>query len=264
MSALNLARGYQLNTSGKFTNFWGWFAELHYRERHFDDREVGDGTALEREGLIGLELGFNTDQRRRVYFELFTQTQAIFNGMHFEAEGKLTIRALPQLDFDLLPTGSYDFGEPRFAGTGTNPGERLFGKLSAGSVGATLRATYTFTPRLTLQVYAQLFLAFKHYDDFMLFNAPPNELGPTVHLADLRPTSQVPSLNPDLEEGVFNFNLVFRWEYRLGSTLFFVYTHSQSPDLTLMGGEFARLDIGALRRGPTADVLLLKLTYWWG
>jgi hypothetical protein len=24
------------------------------------------------------------------------------------------------------------------------------------------------------------------------------------------------------------------------------------------------LNIGAIRRGPAADVLLLKLTYWWG
>jgi uncharacterized protein DUF5916/cellulose/xylan binding protein with CBM9 domain len=263
-SGLNLARGYQLNTNGRFSNFWGWFAELHYRERHFDDREVGDGTALEREGLIGLELEFHTDARRRVYFELFTQAQPIFNGLHVEADGKLTVRALPQLDFDLLPTGSYDFGEPRYAGPGANPGESLFGKLTAASVGATLRATYTFTPRLTLQLYAQLFLAYKHYDQFSVFTAAPGQLGPAVHLANLRPTTQFPSVNPDLEEGVFNLNVVLRWEYRLGSTLYFVYTRSQAPDLTLMTGESARLDLGAIRRGPAADVLLLKLTYWWG
>ncbi len=263
-SGLNLARGYQLNTNGKLSSFWGWFAELHYRERHFDDREVGDGTALEREGLIGFELELNTDARKRIYFELFTQTQPIFDGLHWEAEGKLTVRALPQLDFDLLPTGSYDFGEPRYAGPGANPGELLFGKLTAASVGATLRATYTFTPRLTLQVYAQLFLAYKHYGDFSVFTAAPGQLGPIVHLSDLRPTAQVPSVNPDLEEGVFNLNAVLRWEYRLGSVLYVVYTRSQSPDLTLMGGEFARLDLGAIRKGPAADVLLLKLTYWWG
>ena len=263
-SGLNLARGYQLNTNGRFSNFWGWFAELHYRARHFDDREVGDGTALEREGLIGLELSINSDARKRVYFELFTQTQPIFDGLHWEAEGKLTVRALPQLDFDLLPTGSYDFGEPRYAGAGANPGELLFGKLTAASVGATLRATYTFTPRLTLQLYAQLFLAYKHYGDFSVFTAAPGQLGPVVRLSDLQPTRQIPSVNPDLEEGVFNLNAVLRWEYRLGSVLYVVYTRSQSPDLTLMGGEFARLDIGAIRKGPAADVFLLKLTYWWG
>src|SRR5439155_2810420 len=158
-----------------------------------------------------LELAINTDPRRRVYFELFTQTQPMLTGaLHFEAEGKLTVRALPQLDFDLLPTGSYDLGEPRLAGAGANPGELLFGKLTAASVGATLRATYTFTPRLTLQVYAQLFLAYKHYDQFGVFAAAPGQLGPVVCLVDLRSTSQLPSVNPDVEEGVFNLNAVLR------------------------------------------------------
>ena len=40
----------------------------------------------------------------------------------------------------------------------------LFGKLTAKSVSATLRATYTFTPQLTLQTYAQAFLASGHFD----------------------------------------------------------------------------------------------------
>jgi len=263
LSGLNLARGYQLNTSGRFSNFWGWFAELHYRERHFDDREVGDGTALQREGLIGLELEAHSDARRRVYFELFMQTQALFNGFNFSAEGKLTVRALPQLDFDLLPTASYTFGEPRFAGTGAADDEKLFGKLTAGAVGATLRATYTFTPRLTLQLYAQLFLAYKHYDDFSVF-AAPGQLGPVVRLSDLRPTTQLPTENADVEETVLNLNFVLRWEYRLGSTLYLVYTRSQTPDLTLMTGQIAMFDIGSLRRRQAADVLLVKLTYWWG
>src|SRR5262249_39208238 len=115
----------------------------------------------------------------------------------------------------------------------------------------------------SLQLYAQLFLAYKHYDSFTAFSAP-GHLGPLVHLADLRPTSEIPSENPDLEEPVFNLNLVLRWEYRLGSTLYFVYTRAQSPELTLMTGQSAMLDIGAIRKAPASDVLLLKITYWWG
>src|SRR5262249_23120503 len=115
----------------------------------------------------------------------------------------------------------------------------------------------------SLQLYAQLFLAFKHYSEYSIFRGG-NQLGPVVHLDDLRPTTQIPSVNPDLEEAALNLNVVLRWEYRLGSTLFFVYTRAQSPDLTLMAGRAAQLDLGALRKAPAADVLLLKLTYWWG
>ena len=262
LRALNLARRYALDSEGKLDSFWSWFAEVHYRERNFDDREVGDGTALQREALIGLDLEIASDPRRRLYFELATWTQVVFNGLNFEANGKLVAHVLPQLDIDLQPMVSYTFGEPRYAGAGALAGELLFGKLTAGAVGATLRATYTFAPRLSLQIYTQLFLAYKHYDAFQLFSAG-NRLGPLVHLDDLHPTTQIPSVNPDLEESILNVNVVLRWEYRLGSTLYFVYTRSQVPDLNLMTGERATLDFGALRSGPAADALLLKLTYWW-
>jgi hypothetical protein len=265
LNGLNLARSYALDTDGRFLNFWRWSATVEYRERHFDDREVGDGTTLERERLVSLELELDSDPRRRVYFELFTQAQRIgFTAQHYEADAKLTVRALSQLELELRPLGSYDSGEPRFAEGGERPGELLFGKLTAASVGATLRATYSFTPRLSLQVYTQLFLAYKHYDQLSAFTAAPGQLGPIVRLADLRPSGAVPALNPDIQEGVLNLNAVLRWEYRLGSTLYLVYARSQTPNVMLMSGESSRLDLGAIRRGPAVDVLLLKLTYWWG
>ena len=38
-----------------------------------------------------------------------------------------------------------------------------FGTQTAASLGATVRAAYTFTPELSLQLYTQLFLARVHY-----------------------------------------------------------------------------------------------------
>jgi hypothetical protein len=262
LSGVDLGRGYQLNSFGKTRSLWSWFVEFHYREPKFDDREVGDGTALERAGLFGLEVGFNSDPRRRVYAELWTQSQAMFHhggGYYFYGEGKIAFRIVPQLDLDLLPTGTFSTGEPRYAGL-SPAGEQLFGRMTASSFGATLRATWTFTPRITLQVYAQLFLAQKHYGQMLQSFATR----PLVHLADLTPTSYQPATNPDVQEGVVNVNVVFRWEYRLGSTLFLVYTRSQVPNVMLGPGEAATLDLGAIRKGPAADVFLIKANYWWG
>jgi hypothetical protein len=262
LDGLTLSRGYQINTWWRYANFWTVWTELHFRERHFDDREVGDGTALEREGLLGWELWVTSDPRRRVYFEFGGTAQGIFNGFNSEFDAKLSLRVLPQLDLDLSPQLIYTFGEPRYVGAGDTPGALVFGKLEARGVGATLRATWTFTPRLSLQVYAQLFLASKHYTDFSSFRGGGG-IAPRVRLADLQ-SSAPPTLNPDFEEGSLNINVVLRWEYRLGSTLFFVYTRSQVPNVTLLSDQEATLDLGAIRSAPAADVLLLKLTYWWG
>jgi hypothetical protein len=264
LSWLNVDRYVQLNHEARFANFWHYFVELHFRASDYEDREVGDGTTLQRAGRYGLELALSSDPRRRVYFEFFTQTQIISNGFWFDGEGKLTVRLVPQLDLDLLPVATYTFGEPRFAGLGAAPGQYVFGRLEAADVGVTLRATWTFTPRLTLQVYGQLFFASKHFTDFSSVYAAPGTPRPVVHLTDLPGGGAPPPLNPDLEEGVLNLNVVLRWEFLLGSTLYVVYTRSQVPNVTLMTGQSAMLDPGAVRRGPATDIFLLKLSYWWG
>ena len=253
---LELAELYQINTSGKTLGFWEYFVELHYRAAHFDDREVGDGTALERAGLVGLEVDVSSDPRGRLVGSLNTQSQRLFDGWNFVLDAGLTLRALPQLDLEILPTASYTTGEPRFLGEADASGRPLFGNQQAKSIGATLRVTFTFAPRLTLQAYAQLFLASVHYDTFA--TAPTR----TVHRSDLRP-ALAPAVNPDAEDAVVNANLVLRWEWRLGSTLYLVYTRAQSPAIGLGPGEKAQLDIGAALRGAAADVFLLKWSLWW-
>jgi hypothetical protein len=158
---------------------------------------------------------------------------------------------------------TYTRGEPRFVGTGAVAGQYVFGRLEAASLSGVLRATYTFTPRLTLQAYAQLFLASGHYSDFLSYRSDPGGPRPVVHLADLRPALP-PQTNPDFEQGALDANVVLRWEWRLGSLLYIVYTRSQVPYVALSSGETGTLDVGSLRRAPAADIVILKLSYWWG
>lgn len=261
LDGLWLGSGYQFNVSGTFRNFWQFFTEVHWRPTWYDDREVGDGTALERAGLFGHELELYSNPAKPVSFSLRTQTQLLYDGFNFNGSAGVLLRALPQLDLEVLPTAIYTFGEPRFAESGPVAGQYVFGKLDAKSLGTTVRATYTFTPRLTLQAYGQLFLASGHYTDFTQFDSATP--GAVVQLAALRPYLAALATNPDFEQGVLNVNLVLRWEYMLGSELFLVYTRSQVPSVMLTPGETASLGVGAVGRAPAADVVLLKLTYFW-
>lgn len=258
LDGLWLGSGYQLNVSGTFKNFWQFFTEVHWRPTYYDDREVGDGTVLERAGLVGYELELSSNPAKPVSFNVQTQTQVIYDGFIFNGTGGLLFRALPQLDLEVLPTAIYTFGEPRFAEMGPIAGMYVFGKLDAKSIGTTVRATYTFAPRLTLQAYGQLFLASGHYSQFSFFRSTTP--GAIVHLDALKPYVAPLATNPDFEEGVLNVNVVLRWEYTLG---FLVYTRAQVPSVTLSQGEVANLGLGAVSRAPAADVVLVKLTYFW-
>ena len=64
--------------------------------------------------------------------------------------------------------------------------------------------------------------------------------------------------------GIFFLALVGVIVTLVGSLLYLVYTRSQVPNVSLAPGEEATLDLGAARRAPAADVIILKVSYWWG
>ena len=177
----------------------------------------------------------------------------------------VSVRFLPQWDLDLLPTWSWTAGEPRFMDEpASQNGQYLFGQLDARSIGVTLRTTYTFLPRLTLQGYAQLFLASGHYTQYTQFQSDSTGPRPAIQLSELTPYSLPLPSNPDFEYGVLNINLVLRWEYMLGSTLYLVYTRSQTPSTVLNNGDVGGLNLSAVGQAPASDVILAKLSFWFG
>jgi hypothetical protein len=136
----------------------------------------------------------------------------------------------------------------------------LFGELVTEQISVTLRQRLVVVPRLTFQAYAQLFSAFGHYDRFFLAASPDRA---PIRIRDLEPTDQT---QPGLHDAGLNVNLVVRWEYRLGSTLYAVYSHS-SQSLPVVVGEGgaapATLAPVNLFRGPAVDGFLVKWSYWW-
>jgi hypothetical protein len=269
LDGIDLQNGLALGALWTFANYWTLYAQADLRGAWHDDREVGNGTALERAARQGGELSVGGDPRRRVLWSVYGQALHITDGTHLEAHGDLTLRVLPQLELELIPTATYDEGEPRYVSTAPQPvqppmtgfSQQVYGAQQARSVGATLRGAYTFTPQLSLQVYTQAFLARVHYTRF--FQGPVVGYRQRVDLSQLTPTPP-PLLNlTDSLTSTLNVNVVLRWEFRLGSTAFLVYTRAQTPALVPSLNGATSLDIHPILNGRAAiDVIMLKIAYW--
>src|SRR4029079_446955 len=153
LDGLNLWREIRLATSANLTNFWSLYFNVHGRDAYFDDREAGDGTALERAASAGLSAEINSDPRLPLTVWLSSSFDAKRGGgVNFGVNAQIALRALSRLELALLPTGGYEDGSPRYVSkTGTPPAPTTytFGTQTAASVGATLRAAFTFTPELS-------------------------------------------------------------------------------------------------------------------
>jgi hypothetical protein len=266
LDGVTLLRGYYAGGKIRFKNFWTVDGDVFRYDVRNEDREVGDGTTLERPTGYGIDLNLATDPRKQLSAAISTETLVYSagksQGRSFTLGGEVTYQPLTRLELQLLPQLTLSSGVPRFV-----PGPRsdseprlLFGDLKAHGVGGTLRTSYTFTNRLTLQLYGQLLLTSENYSQFRFYNG--SDAHPILKISDLM-DYPAPGSNPNRVQTDLNLSAVLRWEFYPGSTLFLVYTRSQDERPPLDVGQRADLDAGALRTGPAHDALRLKLSYYW-
>jgi hypothetical protein len=233
---LPLERSLKLSTTVRLARFWTVNAALQRWLVRFDDREIGDGAALERAAFDEASATVESDPRARLVARLAADGTWVKGGGTWRASALVLVRVISRWDLELGPDFLLARGEPRYAAA-LDGGGYLFGRLHARSLGAICRTTFTMSPRLSLQAYAQLFRASKRYAD--LTSYLPAAPRPRIYLRDLV-TPAAPATSPDSEESTINASVVLRWEVRTGSLAYLVYTHF-----------------------PGLDLVLLKLSYWW-
>lgn len=265
---VNVGRHFQVSESIYWKNFWGSYGELDLDPSYTDNRELRDGSLYERALSYGAFVAGHSNSRQPLSFNGYLGVWTTREGRAFSTNVTFTYRPLPQLELQLGPQLDWSNGDPRWFstdGASDQSGPRVYhlANLDARATSATLRGTWTFTPRLTLQAYAQLFVATGHYASFFDAAAPAGRAN--VRLSDLVPVAAPsPDLNPDFKDGNVNVNVVLRWEYLPGSVAYLVYSRAQAQgdvDPTLPPN---RPDLAALRHGPYDDVLLLKVSYYFG
>jgi hypothetical protein len=132
-----------------------------------------------------------------------------------------------------------------------------FARLAQTTVSLTARASFTASPLLTFQFYAQPFMSAGSYSDWRELDAPR---------AGAYDDRFIPYGNGAAPNGFnfkqFNSNAVVRWEYRPGSTLFFVWQQGRLQDGLNRGSFELDRDSRDLFRAHPINTLLVKATYF--
>jgi hypothetical protein len=156
----------------------------------------------------------------------------------------------------------------------------VFADIHQTSVSLTTRMSYAFTPKLTLDFYAQPFVAAGDYGGLKEVSDPRahdfddrfSMFGDALSLQNGRyrvdrdgdGTPEFSFGQPDFNFKALRSNLVLRWEYRPGSTMFVVWSQGREnfePNGSFrLGRDFRRLFDG--NNAPSTNVLLIKFNYW--
>ncbi len=164
----------------------------------------------------------------------------------------------------------------------------IFAELNQTTVSLSTRFNATFTPNLSLELYAEPLISSGDYGTLMEFAAPRTfdfhrygvDAGTMEKQSDGRylidPDGAGPAAEFRVRDADFNVrsllgNAVLRWEWRPGSTVFLVWQQSRSDRLTGNLDEFGGSPVGNfdLRNDARAlfdlkpdNIFLIKVNFW--
>jgi hypothetical protein len=160
-----------------------WFYNTFYINHAvvLDDRATRGGAVVERPGYHFVQLFVGSDNRKNVV--LFTNLdygRSIGDrGYNYDIYETLNIKPRSNISISLGPSFSYSDGVQQYVTTVDDPfattfyGKRyVFSDRIQRTLAMDTRLDVTFTPNLTLQLYAQPFIASGEYSRFKEFDAP--------------------------------------------------------------------------------------------
>ena len=135
-----------------------------------------------------------------------------------------------------------------------------FAELRQKTFDFTFRVDYIFTPNSTLQVYASPFVSKGTY--YRVREAVNPQADRYADRFAAYGDTAVTNNPGGFNFKAFNSNVVYRWEYRPGSTLFLVWSQGRGQDDPTEGHENFRGDFRNLFSTRATDRFLVKVSYW--
>jgi hypothetical protein len=282
-----LRKELEASIGGELASFWGFRVNVERGLRAFDDRATRGGPTMIRPSSWEVSVNGRSDGRKMI--SGFLGVNYDWNaegGWSFRLGPEITVRSGGALSVSMSPSFRRSreaafyvgtFGDPTAA---TTFGARyLFAGLDQNTLSLTTRVNLVMTPHLSLQLFAQPFVATGDYEGFRELARPRsfqfNHYGSSgstigydeaslVYTADpdgAGPGQPFTFGNPDFRVRSLRSNLVVRWEYRPGSTLFLVWNQNRAFSAT--DPRFRALrELGDVFGDDQQNVFLIKGSYY--
>jgi hypothetical protein len=280
--------------SFNFNNLWSVYAGGEYDPSAIDDRLTRGGPLGRQPTQYGAWIQGNTSQRGILTYSLNADYYGDTNhGYAKDLSVGFELRPSSSVRVTLSPALNLYRNTIQFVSRTTDPlatttyGRRyVFSDIFQTTVSATTRVEWTFTPLLSLQLYAQPFASAGRYKGFKELATPGTQQyavygrdnGSTVtpttdpvsgHIVSYSvdpdgAAGAAPAFtftNPDFRTHSLRGNAVVRWEYRPGSAIFFVWQQERADFLPFEGDFRTGRDTREIFGRPS-NVFLVKATYW--
>lgn len=282
-----IGNGFEWNANMNFKNFWSIYTGGAFRGKSNDQSILRGGPMMKTPGSWSYRFSVSTDSRKKLTFNLFENINHGYEKctQTYYTEAGLSYKPINYLSFSLNPTYTKAFSELQYVNTlsSNHQDKYVFASIDQNVVSTSFRINLNLSPDLTLQYWGQPFIATGKYYDYKLIDHPvaenyrdrftvfsPAQISPDgdQYLIDENQDGKTDYQFDRMDFKVKQFlsNLVLRWEYSPGSSVYLVW--SQSRNVSDSDGKLDYFaDLGQLfNNGDNKphNVFLIKFSYRFG
>ncbi|HEX6644768.1 MAG TPA: DUF5916 domain-containing protein [Gemmatimonadales bacterium] len=267
LEGLPTDRAFNTNVHTQFTNRW-WLhlgGTIGVGRVYCDRNCTRGGPALKVEPGFSPWGGIEGDNRKSIIPSFWVNYSRNDGGRstYYNLNPSVRLNVSSRFSTTLSANYSRNKDDSQWFGNFTDGGGTehfTFARLDQRTLGVTWRLNYTFTPNASLQLYANPFISKGTYSDVREIADPRAD----AYEARFQPYADAEVAD---DPGGFNVkefrsNVVFRWEYRPGSTLFLVWSQGREHFSPVQGTRSFWGDFDELFGQRANDVFLVKVSYW--
>jgi Domain of unknown function (DUF5916)/Carbohydrate family 9 binding domain-like len=243
------SKGFEWNASTELKNYWNVWTGGNLSGTSLSTGMLRGGPMMKLPGNASARIGFSSDYHKKFTYSIY------FNGSNgWEKDSwnlntgtDLSYKPTNYLSLTVSPSYSKSFSKLQYVTNLTyNNDERyIFGSISRKTISSSLRVNLNLSPNFTIQYWGQPFIASGKYSDFKYITIPMADSytdrfhaytsgqlseGPDNYSIDENTDgSEDYTLNKvDFNIKAFLSNLVLRWEYSPGSTIYLVWSQTRN------------------------------------
>jgi len=275
--------GGNINGYIQFRNYWGFGFGIGYNAQSLSASSLRGGPSMLFPSRWNAWANLSTDSKKAFQFGLsgFISRSDDDYSVSSSLEPSVTWRPSNALSFSVRPFYNINKDDLQYIDTIENGEDRyIFGRIDQKTTGLVLRLNYSITPNLTIQYYGQPFVSAGKYTQLKQITQPRAPVySDRFHIfaseeiaynsddeeyqvdEDIDGTADYTFENPDFNFRQFRSNLVIRWEYTPGSTIFLVWSQNRTSEESM--GDFSfRNDMRGLFQVHPHNVFLIKVNRW--
>lgn len=280
---MKLSSGIAMSTNLTLLNQWSTGATISYKTAGYDDLDSRGGAIIFDPATTSISswLANKPTQKQNQQFSVFYGGDE-YSSNWFGASYRLELTPAEHYSISVAPDFVWNYDESQWVDNLYTYPEidflgSVYGKLLSHTYSLTMRSNYSFTPDMSLQIFAQPFLAMGRYDSYRFFTKEMTYqfdddfqfYGNGLNENNTWYTIDDPGYGESYQNHDYNFNIksvnwqsVYRWEFRPGSIFFLIWSFSSAENETYLGKFDLTGSLAELFSQRPYHKFLVKFNYW--